>query len=992
MKRVLLAAAYIFLSVTACSAAVNSRTDILVFSPHPDDETIACGGVIAKAASEGKRVRVVFLTRGEASTETCVLWSGKAGSDLTPGDRAAFGRERMSEARQAAKQLGLTGNDLVFLDFPDGKLLSLFPRRTAAGFSGSDLGSRIRKIIRESDPALIFLPHPGDISPDHRACAAFVLDAVNACAAGGFTDRLRYYIVHSSCGPHCFPPVPGYGLVQEPLPPAIQGAKRNAVDSYTTQLRLSREKVILQGSLKDSESFYRNETDTFFCEQYAGMWRETGRCLKRDGYQVNMAPVVDVGDVRGRSNHLMDKGRLFSRDADTVAQLSEAAVRGMCEEGIIPVVKHFPGLGGVRSDTHLGMEEVRLSRGSLVRRDLTPFKGIIDKKYRCWIMTGHAVYPALDQEPASLSAAIQRDLLRKRLGFDGVIISDELLCMQAMREYAFRQGLGDDWIGEIVVRTFIAGTDIALLYVSSPEDAATRVESVLTAVQAAVNAGRLSEKDIDDSLRRILSDKEFIFSASFVSRIPAMSLREKICQKLAVDVYPGHGAAWVEFLSRYPLGAVHARSKLSTVLSKKTAIPALMLTLYEGGTPSDKDLGKLTVPAAQDTGKEFARLKRARHSVAREEYITGLPADAEGPSPRLSREQIVAALDGSLEEVIGILGKLDAGRVVMNPSLISPIEIKDGIIRPRPFREVPFDWMLRFPSRKDRLTAYRLLATALRRACVIGAGRCQTGKLSLQVEEARFSILSGKYRLPAGRVLCFAAHPDDEDGDALAYLRARLGCDTYILVATRGEGGKYRGHQDKKGLADVRMGELRSAASILGVKGVTCLGLADSGFTLSAEDTLRQWGEEETVKKLVHVIRTVRPQIIITKHDPANLEEHGHHRALCLLMEKAVSAAGDPAFSCADGCRPWTVRGFYERITGKASRGLFGMVDAGMYLRPVHGTAGQKALRALKRHVSQSDWNWVPEQKKVIFYRPVHSSASRWSACFFQDILSDAHQ
>jgi beta-N-acetylhexosaminidase len=149
--------------------------------------------------------------------------------------------------------------------------------------------------------------------------------------------------------------------------------------------------------------------------------------LKYLGINTDFAPVVDIitaqKDPR-QTTFIND--RSFGEDAKIVATLSAAAVKGLMQEGILACAKHFPGHGATTADSHLELPRIDLSADEMNQRDLLPFRAAIEAGCPM-IMTAHILYPALDKKfPATLSKPILTDLLKKQLGFKGLIVTDDL--------------------------------------------------------------------------------------------------------------------------------------------------------------------------------------------------------------------------------------------------------------------------------------------------------------------------------------------------------------------------------------------------------------------------------------------------------------------------------------------------------------------------------------------------------------------------------------
>ncbi|HEX5965913.1 MAG TPA: PIG-L family deacetylase, partial [Pyrinomonadaceae bacterium] len=141
-------------------------------------------------------------------------------------------------------------------------------------------------------------------------------------------------------------------------------------------------------------------------------------------------------------------------------------------------------------------------------------------------------------------------------------------------------------------------------------------------------------------------------------------------------------------------------------------------------------------------------------------------------------------------------------------------------------------------------------------------------------------------------VMCVAAHPDDEDGSTLTVLRRKYGVHTVSLFSTFGEGGQNAvGPELYEELGVIRANETIAASEVQGSE-PHFLGFRDFGFSKSAEETFRAWGEKELLRRMVLNIRRLRPDVIITNHDMTS--GHGHHQATGRMIIDAFFEAGDP--------------------------------------------------------------------------------------------------
>jgi beta-N-acetylhexosaminidase len=178
--------------------------------------------------------------------------------------------------------------------------------------------------------------------------------------------------------------------------------------------------------------------------------------------------------------------RAYSSDVDVAAEMVVASVRGYVQAGIVPVVKHFPGLGTVTGDSHRSLPVQRKPVAELERTDLVPFAAAVDAGAPV-VMTGHVAVPALEEDvPASLSATVIGELLRERLGFRGVAVTDS----QGMGPVHGRYGPAEG-----AVRSLLAGNDLVL---NSPNP-----ERARKAVLRALRDGRITRERVDEAATRV---------------------------------------------------------------------------------------------------------------------------------------------------------------------------------------------------------------------------------------------------------------------------------------------------------------------------------------------------------------------------------------------------------------------------------------------------------------------------------------------------------
>ena len=214
---------------------------------------------------------------------------------------------------------------------------------------------------------------------------------------------------------------------------------------------------------------------------------KTAKSLKDMGINVNFAPVADVGSNDKRS---------YSTDANTVIDFVRAATKGYQQENIIYSLKHFPGIGKGKVDSHIDSSSIDVAKEVLMTEDILPFKTIIDESdpNDYFILVSHLKYPALDEEyPASLSSKIMTDLLRNKLGYKGIIITDDMEMGAVANHNDFRS---------IGVKAVKAGADIVLVCHEYEHQ-----QEVYLGLLDAVNSGEISQERIDESVKRIIKVK-----------------------------------------------------------------------------------------------------------------------------------------------------------------------------------------------------------------------------------------------------------------------------------------------------------------------------------------------------------------------------------------------------------------------------------------------------------------------------------------------------
>ena len=219
-------------------------------------------------------------------------------------------------------------------------------------------------------------------------------------------------------------------------------------------------------------------------EQAAALAKEVGTELKELGFNINFAPVADLGLTYGRS---------YSTNPDEVVRYASAVGKSYDEAGLWYSYKHFPGIGKTDVDLHADTSIVPVSKETLLSEDTKVFVDLIkqSKPNTYTIMVSHAMYPQIDLDhPASLSKAIITDWLRKDMGYNGVVVTDDMDMGALAKHYTF---------GDMAVQSILAGSDILLVCHEYEH-----MQEAYNGLMKAVKDGRISKERLDESVKRIL--------------------------------------------------------------------------------------------------------------------------------------------------------------------------------------------------------------------------------------------------------------------------------------------------------------------------------------------------------------------------------------------------------------------------------------------------------------------------------------------------------
>ena len=215
-----------------------------------------------------------------------------------------------------------------------------------------------------------------------------------------------------------------------------------------------------------------------------------GMRIKSLGFNMDFAPVMDINS---NPKNPVIGDRAFGSTVDIVVDNSIETMKGINSKNIIPVIKHFPGHGDTIVDSHIDVPIINKSLEELEKLELIPFVKAIENDVDS-IMIGHILFSELDDtNPATLSNTIINHILREKLKFKGVIISDDLNMGAIARNYDIK---------EAVIKYFKAGGDIALICHSEEEE-----YEIFNMIKDEIKNGKIKEEEIDEKVYRIINLK-----------------------------------------------------------------------------------------------------------------------------------------------------------------------------------------------------------------------------------------------------------------------------------------------------------------------------------------------------------------------------------------------------------------------------------------------------------------------------------------------------
>jgi beta-N-acetylhexosaminidase len=229
---------------------------------------------------------------------------------------------------------------------------------------------------------------------------------------------------------------------------------------------------------------------------------ETGNILSMLGFNLNLAPVVDLSDPQEAS---FVGSRSFGDNPQQVAKMSLAFSAGLRKSGVLVTAKHYPGHGGTLTDSHKATPISQQSLEDLATRDLQPYQFLIKKGSIDAVMLAHIAFPRIDQKeiPATYSKPLIEDLLRKELKYEGLVLTDDLEMSGAA---------AIPTVEERVITAFNSGADLLMLAWNPKAQ-----KKAFRAIRNAVKNGRISQERLYRSVYRIVNAK--------MQKLPQRTLR-----------------------------------------------------------------------------------------------------------------------------------------------------------------------------------------------------------------------------------------------------------------------------------------------------------------------------------------------------------------------------------------------------------------------------------------------------------------------------------
>jgi beta-N-acetylhexosaminidase len=292
----------------------------------------------------------------------------------------------------------------------------------------------------------------------------------------------------------------------------------------------------------------------------------TAKSLSRLGFNMNLSPVLDLADPEDNS---FIGTRSFGLDPGDILKIGREYISSHKSEEVIATAKHFPTHGHEITDSHFAKSRTKMKEEDLLKRDLLPYKALISEGLLDVIMIAHVSFPDLDPEglPATFSEPIINGLLRKKLGFNGVVLTDDL-------EMSGASGILD--YGERAEKALKAGADLLMFAwnLNAQEFAARHIKDQ-------VKAGNLSESFIDEKVKRILTVKEKygLFAKTFEANTKKsrLAIRDPELDQLTREVLLHHSTSAV---NRMPASEIGNKKVSTVVVSSYSSF----FSSYRGGS------------------------------------------------------------------------------------------------------------------------------------------------------------------------------------------------------------------------------------------------------------------------------------------------------------------------------------------------------------------------------------------------------------------------
>ncbi len=249
----------------------------------------------------------------------------------------------------------------------------------------------------------------------------------------------------------------------------------------------------------------------------------TAEVVRILGFNTDFAPVVDIPTKESLNSQNGLQSRCFGDDLESVLSLSETYLKALQNNKILGCLKHFPGIGASVTDPHEELPIVNLRREDLFNNDLVPYQKLLNETHS--VMIAHAAYPNFDLQerdqngkllPSSLSFNIITKLLRQEIGFQGLVVTDDMEMGAIVKNYG---------MGEACKMAFKAGIDMFLIC-ANPE----AVREGFQSITKSVNNGEISEQEIDESLQRIAVYKNLMQPPVVFDKDRLAELSEKVKQ------------------------------------------------------------------------------------------------------------------------------------------------------------------------------------------------------------------------------------------------------------------------------------------------------------------------------------------------------------------------------------------------------------------------------------------------------------------------------